>query len=143
MEMLKNRKIRQLVMIWILLLAGMLCFVYFMMLVTYVGPQTFFFVFPLLGVGCFLLALLWHGHNRGKIRLPRKLIIAFWALTGTGAVLLSVLFGMILYGQSVGPEKKCGLCGGTWCRTAWRASVACAAKPHQCGGGVFAFQSGL
>lgn len=104
--MLKNRKIRQLVMIWILLLAGILCFVYFMMLVTYVGPQTFFFVFPLLGVGCFFLALLWHGHNRGKIRLPRKLIIAFWALTATAAVLFSVLFGMILYGQSVGPEKN-------------------------------------
>jgi len=106
MSIRRNKKIRHRVMICLLLLAGVLCFVYFTMLVTYVGPQSFFFVFPMLGLGCFLLALLWHGHYKGRFTLPRRLIVVFWTLVGTGVMLFGIFFGMILYGQSVGPDEK-------------------------------------
>ena len=102
----KNRKkICKSAMRGLLLLCGMLCFLYFGMLVTYVGPQSFFFVFLLMGPGCILLAVLWYAHEKGKITIPQKLIACFWTLVSLGVVLFGVLFGMILHGQSVGPKE--------------------------------------
>ena len=89
-----------------LFLAGVLSFVYFGMLVTYVGPQTFFFVFPLIGIVCFLLAFVWRGHRKGKFVIPRGIVVAFWSVVSLGVVLFGVLFGMILHGQSVGPKEE-------------------------------------
>ena len=88
----------------LLCLVAVLCFIYFGMLVTYVGPQTFFFVFPLIGIGCLLLAFIWRGHRKGKFVIPRGIIVAFWSVVSLGVVLFGVLFGMILHGQSVGPK---------------------------------------
>lgn len=105
---MKNKKkavVHGLVMA-LLAIAGVLCFVYFGMLVTYVGPQSFFFVFPVIGIACFLLALIWHGHYKGKFTLPRKLIGVFWSFVSVAVVLFGVLFGMIVHGQSVGPQEK-------------------------------------
>lgn len=90
----------------LLAIAGVLCFVYFGMLVTYVGPQSFFFVFPVIGIACFLLALIWHGHYKEKFTLPRKLIGVFWSFVSVAVVLFGVLFGMIVHGQSVGPQEN-------------------------------------
>ena len=90
----------------LLAIAGVLCFVYFGMLVTYVGPQSFFFVFPVIGIACFLLALIWHGHYKGKFSLPRKLIVVFWSLVSVSVALFGVLLGMIVHGQSVGPQEN-------------------------------------
>ncbi len=101
---MKNKDTNHNVIMLLLLLAGVLCFLYFCMLVTYVGPQSFFFVFPLIGIACALLAAVWHGYYKGKIVLPRKLIVAFWTMLSLGVVLFGVLFGMILHGQSVGPK---------------------------------------
>ena len=81
------------------------CFGYFCMLVAYVGPLTFFFVFPCLAIGCLVVAGIWFLHLKGKITVPRKLVVCFWTLVSLGIVLFGVLFGMILHGQSVGPEE--------------------------------------
>lgn len=90
----------------VLILMGVLCFLYFCMLVRYVGPQSFFFMFPMIGFACILLMAVWHGHYKGKVVLSRKLIVAFWTLVSLGIVLFGVLFGMILHGQSVGPKEN-------------------------------------
>lgn len=103
---LNKNDARHKVIMALLILLGVLCFLYFCMLVTYVGPQSFFFVFPLIGIACILLAAVWHGHYKGKFVLPRKLIVAFWTMVSLGIVLFGVLFGMILHGQSVGPEEN-------------------------------------
>lgn len=88
------------------LLAAVLCFLYFCMLVTYVGPQSFFFVFLLIGIACVLLAAVWHGYYKRKFVLPRKLIVAFWTVVSLGVLLFGILLGMILHGQSVGPKER-------------------------------------
>lgn len=102
---INKKKARHNSIMALLILAGILCILYFCMLVTYVGPQSFFFVFPVIGIACFLLAAIWHGHYMGKFVLPRKLIVAFWIVASLGVVLFGVLFGMILHGQSVGPDS--------------------------------------
>lgn len=103
--MVMNKNVRHNMLMLLFMLAAVLCFVYFLMLVTYVGPQTFFFVFPLIGIGLVLLALIWHGHYRHKFRIPKKLIVAFKVAVSCGVILFAVLFGMILHGQSVGPKE--------------------------------------
>ena len=103
----KNKgKIRHSIIMLLLMLASLLCFVYFGMLVTYVGMQPFFFVFPLIGVACLLLATVWHGHFKGRFTIPRKLIIVFWSAVSAGLLLFGILFGMILHEQVVGPEEN-------------------------------------
>lgn len=89
----------------LILILAVCCMLYFCMLVTFVGPQSFFFVFLLLGFGFVLLAVLWHGHYKGMFTIPRKLIVSFWTAVSLGVVLFGVLFGMILHGQSIGPEE--------------------------------------
>ncbi len=92
-------------MIAMLFVMAVGCFGYFCMLVTFVGPMTFFFVFPCISAGCLAVAGVWYLHLKGKISVPRKLIVCFWTLISLGIVLFGVLFGMILHGQSVGPEE--------------------------------------
>ncbi len=100
----KNKDQRHNMLMLLFMLAAVLCFVYFLMLVTYVGPQSFFFVFLLIGIGFVMLAFIWHGHYRHKFRIPKKLIVAFGVAVSCGVILFAVLFGMILHGQSVGPK---------------------------------------
>lgn len=94
------------VVMTLLAVVGVLCFVYFGMLVTYVGLQSFFFVFPMIGMACFLLVLIWQGHYKGKFTLPRKLMVGFWSIMSIAVLLFGILFGMIMHGQSVGPKAK-------------------------------------
>jgi len=93
-------------MIATLLVTAVICFVYFCMLLTYVGPLTFFFMFLFLAFGCLFVAGIWYLHLKGKISVPRKLIVCFWTAVSLGIVLFGVLFGMILHGQSVGPQEN-------------------------------------
>lgn len=106
MEKGKKKAVVHNIVMALLGLAGALCLVYFGRLVTYVGPQSFFFVFPVIGIACFLLALIWHGHYKGKFTMPRKLVVAFWTLVSAIVLLFGILLGMIIYGQGVGPREK-------------------------------------
>lgn len=92
-------------MIALLLVLAGLCFGYFCLLLTYVGPMSFFFVFLFLSLGCLGLAGIWHLHLKGKILVPRKWMVCFWTTVSFGIVLFGVLFGMILHGQSAGPKE--------------------------------------
>ncbi len=88
-----------------LLVAAIFCLAYFVMLLNRVGAHTFFFVFPVIAFGCFVLMFVSDRHFKGKWKIPRKLIVVFWSLVGTGCLIFAVLLGVILHGQSVGPEK--------------------------------------
>ena len=101
-----SKKTLSKIMIVMLLVMAVGCFGYFCMLVRYVGPLTFFFVFPCLAIVCLAVAGIWFLHLKGKISLPRRLIVCFWTAVSLGIVLFGVLFGMILHGQSVGPEEE-------------------------------------
>lgn len=102
--MKKTEKISR-IAIALLLVMAVLCFLYFCLLLTFVGPMSFFFMFLFLAFGCLVIAGIWYLHMKGKISLPRKLIVWFWTAVSLGIVLFGVLFGMILYGQSVGPKE--------------------------------------
>ena len=91
---------------FLLLLAGIFCLAYFVMLLRRVGAHTFFFVFPVIALGCFGLMFIADRHFKGKWKMPRKLILTFRILMGTGFLVFAVLLGVILRGQSIGPEEN-------------------------------------
>lgn len=89
-----------------LLVAAIFCLAYFVMLLNRVGAHTFFFVFPVIAFGCFGLMFAVDRQFKGKWKFPRKLIVAFRIVLGTGCLVFAVLLGVILHGQSVGPEPE-------------------------------------
>lgn len=89
-----------------LLVAAIFCLAYFVMLLNRVGAHTFFFVFPMIAFGCFGLMFAIDRQFKGKWKIPGKWILAFRILVGTGCLVFAVLLGVILHGQSVGPETE-------------------------------------
>ncbi len=91
---------------WLFAVAGVLSLVYFGMLVTFVGMQGFFFLFLLAAIACFGLAVVWNGHCRGKWKIPKAVLRVFLVMVCGAALCFGILLGMILYGQSVGPQAQ-------------------------------------
>ena len=103
--MKKKQRMHKCMMI-LLMIAGVFCFAYFVMLLNRVGAHTFFFVFPVIAFGCFGLMFAIDRQFKGKWKIPGKWILAFRILVGTGCLVFAVLLGVILHGQSVGPEPE-------------------------------------
>ncbi len=101
----KQRRIRPDMKIGMLRIAGIFCLLYFVMLRIRVGAQTFFYIFPLMALGCFCLAFVMKQNRKGKWSIPRKWILAFRIVMGIGILTFAILLGMILHGQYVGPKK--------------------------------------
>ena len=87
------------------IVAGGLCFCYFLLLMLRVGIQFFHFFFLGGAIGFFLLAWLIFLQKRGKIAIPKIWIRLFWSMAGIAMLCFCILLGQIIYGQSVGAKE--------------------------------------